>query len=280
MGVMPVLALLGVLGVGAFAMRNRGSARPRGATRRVRGSARRAGSTCAQTPQWASQASSETIVAWVDCPERTAADIVELSRLLRAGGRDVDARASEQRWNARRAVEDAPPDGALTPQGASEAAAQETPEEPRPFGEASEAASGLAGDDSGLAGSGYVPPPEHLPEREREPGDTTIGPYWRFGDPQAPAGAYTPETLNQDRARAMAGRVARAIENSHEGNRPVRLIREFQRYAGIRADGLYGGRTWRALEYYGVRRPPPTYSPPTKDRVIYVPPIPREDTRS
>jgi murein L,D-transpeptidase YcbB/YkuD len=78
------------------------------------------------------------LIEWVDCAGRTSADVAELVRLLRRARRADDARAVEARWNARRAVEDAPADGAL--ELAAAAVAREALEAPTPPAPAEEPA--------------------------------------------------------------------------------------------------------------------------------------------
>jgi peptidoglycan hydrolase-like protein with peptidoglycan-binding domain len=54
-------------------------------------------------------------------------------------------------------------------------------------------------------------------------------------------------------------------------------MRQFQRAAGINADGLYGGSTRGALIYFGVRNPPAAYVRSTsrgRETVAYQPPSP------
>lgn len=252
-------------GGGAF---RPGSGRPRGAEPRT---------TCQGDPAWAARFNSEgPILSWVDCTDRTAADVMELVRILRADGRTQLAAAAESRWNARRSVESAPPDGALTPEGEREATGSTAAEEPRPFDDAVASESRDGGTPrrrmvlEGLDFSGDDAP------RGGESRPEGAGPYWMFGDPSAPEGTYVPSTFDASAARRLAGPLARAIRESHEANRPVRRIRDFQRAAGLRADGLYGARTYQALRYFGVATPPEPYvTPPFKSEVIYVAPTTR-----
>lgn len=251
-------------GGGAF---RPGSGRPRGAEPRT---------TCQGDPAWAARFNSEApIFDWIDCADRTPAEVMELVRILRADGRTALASAAESRWNARRTVESAPPDGALTPEGEREASGSTAAEEPRPFDEA------VASDarDGATPRRRMVLEGLDFSEDEARGGARRpdgAGPYWMFGDPSAPEGTYVPSTFDAGAARRLAGPLARAIRESHEANRPVRRIRDFQRAAGLRADGQYGARTYQALRYFGVTTPPEPYVvPPYKSEVIYVAPTTR-----
>ena len=72
--------------------------------------------SCDQTPEQTSQARERAaLLAWIDCAGRTPEDVAALAALLDRAGRAADARAVRERWNARREVDDAAPDGQLGP---------------------------------------------------------------------------------------------------------------------------------------------------------------------
>lgn len=66
-----------------------------------------------------------------------------------------------------------------------------------------------------------------------------------------------------DEARRLAAGTATAIRERSSGWR--NRLRAFQRAAGIAADGRYGGLSYNALIYYGIRNPPPARSRPRPD---------------
>lgn len=177
-------------------------------------------------------------LSWVDCTGRTADEVAQLAALLERAGRSDDARSVRERWNARRDVELADPDGRYaTPEGEAASEAERTPEEPatrRPRGRVT------------LPGASDI---ERIEEREL-----------------APSG---PSAYNPARARELARLVDRSLR-SGGGYRSV--LRQFQGAAGMEVDGLYGPRSRAALRYYGVANPPAAlvarsspevYSPPS-----------------
>lgn len=69
-----------------------------------------------------------------------------------------------------------------------------------------------------------------------------------------------PTTYDPDEARRLAAGTATAIRGRSSGWR--NRLRAFQRAAGIPVDGRYGGLSYNALVYYGIRNPPPARSNP------------------
>lgn len=65
------------------------------------------------------------------------------------------------------------------------------------------------------------------------------------------------------KARSLAKQVAANITNKRN-NYARDLLKQFQRAAGIDQDGIYGGESRGALEFFGVRRPPIALFKPTE----------------
>lgn len=82
--------------------------------------------------------------------------------------------------------------------------------------------------------------------------------------PSIPDG-YDPTTARKG-ARSVANNLTRGIANY---SRP--LLKQWQRQAGLKPDGVYGGATRGALIHYGVKDPPRPFFPPT-NTIPYVPP--------
>lgn len=86
------------------------------------------------------------------------------------------------------------------------------------------------------------------------------------------------EGVDLRQARRLAPRVAEDVRGrrySYSRNR----MREFQRAAGLAADGEYGGATRGALVYFGVSDAPPALFRPTAT-VRYTPPASATETAS
>lgn len=81
-------------------------------------------------------------------------------------------------------------------------------------------------------------------------------------------------TFDEAEARRLASRVGTNLRQ--RGRRyDHALMRQFQRAAGLTADGLYGGSTRGALLYFGVRNPPAAYvrsASHGRETVTYQPP--------
>lgn len=191
---------------------------------------------CDTTASAASSRGRDGLIAWVDCAGRAAEDVAELARLLDRAGRRADAEAVRERWNARRAVEDAPPDGRIE-DPAEAAAARRALTDPNP------------------------PPPRREPRRRRSHVYTVTTDHGG-----ALTGRETGEELavsepgagwNAAEARRLAPMVARSIRG---GSGYRTMLRRFQRAAGIAADGIYGPQSRAALRYFGVMDPPPARS--------------------
>jgi peptidoglycan hydrolase-like protein with peptidoglycan-binding domain len=102
-----------------------------------------------------------------------------------------------------------------------------------------------------------------------QPGKVQDAPPSRTDTPRLPAG-YDPA-----RARAMARSVSNHLANRKISGYARELVKQFQRAAGITADGIYGGHTRGALIYFGVSNPPRPFFIPT-DTLPYVSPEQRK----
>lgn len=217
------MAATAVLALGAGALMLLAAGARRGGTTRGRQVA------CDATPDAARGFSRASLLSWVDCTGRTAEEVASLASLLERAGRRTDATAVRERWNARRDVEDSPPDGVVP-----------------------EAASALT------SAPPATPPEEPATRRGRVvfPGasdiervDASSSSSSRRRVPASDLGGYDP-----GEARRLAPQVARSLR-SGGGYRTA--LTNFQRAAGIAADGLYGPESRAALRFYGVSDPPP-----------------------
>lgn len=203
---------------------------------RRRGSATRSGQVaCDATPEQARGFSRASLLSWVDCTGRTADEVGALASLLTRAGRGADATAVRERWNARRDVEDSTPDGHVP-----EAAAA-------------------------LAASPPATPPEEPATRRGRVTFPGLGDIERTDEPASSSSSSSSSTSRRHvsadalggydpaEARRLAPLLARSLASG--GGYRTRLT-EFQRAAGIEADGLYGPESRAALRYYGVSDPP------------------------
>jgi hypothetical protein len=89
--------------------------------------------------------------------------------------------------------------------------------------------------------------------------------------PTATDNALTPYGYDANKAKLLAREVVRQITaRSFDYDR--NLLKKFQVAAGLKPDGLYGGRSMGALKFYGaLRAPKPLYDP--KVEVPYTPPV-------
>lgn len=78
--------------------------------------------------------------------------------------------------------------------------------------------------------------------------------------PEGTGATEIPSSYDPDEARRLASGTATAIRGRSSGWR--NRLRAFQRAAGIPVDGRYGGLSYNALVYYGIRNPPPATSAP------------------
>lgn len=233
------------LGLGAAALLALGRRRGAGARGQV---------ACDASATDAARFARSSALAWVDCTGRTASDVAALAGLLDRAGRRADAAAVRARWNARRDVEDAPPDGQVP-----DAAAALTGPEPRTVPEEPPARRGRVT----LPG---------LADIERTPSSSSSSSSSsrrRVTERELPGSGYDPAE-----ARRLAPRVARSLR-SGGGYRTA--LTAFQRAAGVEADGLYGPESRAALRYYGVADPPPARVARTRPEV-YEPPAIETDS--
>lgn len=95
------------------------------------------------------------------------------------------------------------------------------------------------------------------------PSPSELGPELAPAPPPPPDGGDGPPAgFNVPTARRLAKQVANNITNKkYDYSR--QLLRDFQRAAGLTADGLYGGTTHGALIALGVPRPPSALFKPT-----------------
>lgn len=209
-----------------------------------RGRARGGQVACDASAGDAARFSRASALSWVDCSGRTAAEVAALASLLERAGRRADAAAVRERWNARREVEDAPPDGV-----APEAAAALTGPEPARVPEEPLTRRGRVRL-PGPSDVERIDPPAERPGRVRES--------------ELEGGGYNPSE-----ARRLASLVARSLRS---GGGYRRALTSFQRAAGIHADGLYGPESRAALRHFGVSDPPHARVARTRPEV-YTPPV-------
>jgi len=119
-----------------------------------------------------------------------------------------------------------------------------------------------------MQGSSFMPPVLPAPPAPPEPPPMTdtiesvalppmdAAPIATLPSSAPPAG-YDPA-----KARTLAKQVAANITNK-KNNYAREMLAQFQRAAGIASEGIYGGESRGALEFYGVRRPPPALFKPT-----------------
>ncbi|HKY36467.1 MAG TPA: hypothetical protein VJN18_11040 [Polyangiaceae bacterium] len=110
------------------------------------------------------------------------------------------------------------------------------------------------------------PPAEPAPAPAAAPAPVVqVGPVPAEPAPAiaAPAtGPQPPAGFDAKKARNMAKQVTANIDSKGK-NYSNSLLREFQKAAGITADGLYGGGSRGALIFYGIARPPQPLFKPT-----------------
>lgn len=80
-----------------------------------------------------------------------------------------------------------------------------------------------------------------------------------------------PEGYDPIIARATAQALSDHLRSRGPRRMNRRLVTAFQKVAGIRADGWYGGQVRGALIYYGVTNPPNPFTGPNRT-VEYLPP--------
>lgn len=208
--------------------------------------------TCAATPEVASRWARSRLREWVDCTTRTAAEVETLAGRLTTRGRATDAEHVRARWRARRAVEDAPPDGRLHAQeGRAAATAVESPTPPA---------------------SVPAAPPGHATsgsQTTRAPATGTSTPATSTASTgtSGRSGGTRPEVApgegarDPDEARRL---VPRLVPRLRERRNYHNLLRDFQYAAGITSDGIYGGLSENAIRYYGGD-PPAAFRAPRAD---------------
>ena len=143
----------------------------------------------------------------------------------------------------------------------------------------------------GLQGATPAPPPEAVRavqevldrEANRQASDSAPAPDRRGDEVTAerpapapiptdgPRLAPPPEGYNPTAARATARALSDHLRSRGPRRVNRRLVSAFQRAAGIRVDGLYGGETRGALVYYGVENPPAAFTGNRETRT-YIPP--------
>lgn len=101
------------------------------------------------------------------------------------------------------------------------------------------------------------PPPAPAPP----PPDTTSPVPTPVVRPPVPTD-ITPEGFDPVAARTLAKKLAANLQAAGRDRYDRSLTREFQRAAGIDADGIYGGETKGALLAYGISSPPNAFFAP------------------
>lgn len=249
MGVFLLLGGLALLGAGLMGRRTRTRTTGAGAGTGTPTLCDTSAATAATFPERA------RLLAWTDCPTRTAVQVAELERHLNAASRTDEARRVRARWNARRTVEDEPATGAINdPTDAAHAHAATTSQ-------------------TAPADVPASPVSEGGPTHALDSGATYHGGGEGTGTP-----AYTmeagPVTVvrpgSRSAARALVGETIRAL-NRRTNYRSV--LRRFQTAAGVTSDGIYGGRTENALRHFGGD-PPAAFRPPlaSSPDAAYTPP--------
>lgn len=176
--------------------------------------------------------------AWLDCDGRTPEQAIQLLDALMEADPEL-AREMRAYWNARRAVEREEPDGRLEDAEAAAVAEETPPPTPEP----------------------EPPPPAHRDAAERGEvrGGVTSGLPERVAPESSVEGLWNPAsspTYDPREARDRAGPLSRTLARGRRTAYQEEL-RAFQAAAGLEVvDGLYGPKTYQALRYYGIARPP------------------------
>lgn len=239
---MSAIGLVVLAGLGAAALL--GGGRGRSGTR----------DTCAATPATASRWGRDRLREWVDCTTRTAAQVdacVAALRARRSSAATANADYVERRWRARRAEEDAPPDGRMTSSQA--AAARSATDAPTPPATVPAAPAGHATSTAPQGRRPGTPAPTTSSTSSTSSTSTGSRRGWTVDTVSDGSGAPDP-----DAARTL---VSRLVPRLRERRNYHNLLREFQRAAGLRDDGIYGGLSENALRYYGGDPPAAFHAP-------------------
>jgi len=189
---------------------------------------------------------------WVRCPGRTLGDVQELAGRLTAADRLSRAQRVVALWHARHSVESAPPDGRV-----DDATRTEVERTQR------------ATDDE-VARMETPEPPDTLDEsaaEETREARTIRGELGPYADPRRRPAAGYDATI----ARGTAGALVTCL-NTRSHSQCRRRLRDWQRAAGIPADGQYGPLTFNALRAFGQTSAPVPRSGRGTARHVYVVP--------
>lgn len=246
----------GLLGLAAYASRASAAARPTEPRERVREPAPRE-PVCDMSADDIAARGGRTIRLWLDCPGRAEPGVQSMVNTLMRIDEDM-ARASLDRWRARRTVETAPGGTAITPETrtavdrarrASDDEASGPGFNPGP----------MAGVERNARGQGIRPPAEQarLTAEDRVTLDA-LADELRGGATVISEGP-APESFDPTNARTMAGPLSAHL-TAEGANYNRDRVRRFQESAGISPRspaGIYDCATKNALIHYGITRPPP-----------------------
>lgn len=117
-----------------------------------------------------------------------------------------------------------------------------------------------------------VPNPPPVPGPSATPSEPQVTIHDAVIEPVEPATATPAPVADQPPAGydpAKARKIAAQVNSNIANNKysySRKLVTDFQRFAGINADGVYGGATRAALAHFGVRRPTPALFQPLADQ--------------
>lgn len=284
--VLPLLVLGGALL--ALASSDGDSSAPRARARRGEPTRRR---VCALATDDVSLEDADEQDRWVRCPGRTLGDVQELAGRLTAADRLSRAQRVVSLWHARHSVESAPPDGRVDDATRAEVertqratddevARMETPEPPDTLDESAAEETREARTRRG-GGARRAPRVTELPQRDvvtdRSTGESTETESGEARTIRGELGQYAnprrrpPEGYDASIARATASALVTCL-NTRSHSQCRRRLRDWQRAAGIPADGQYGPLTFNALRAFGQTSAPVPRSGRGTARHVYVVP--------
>lgn len=218
------------------------------------GSRRRRTTSCSLPVDRVSLEDTDEQDRWVRCADRTEAEVRALSDRLTSAGRTARGAAVVALWTRRRSVEDQRPDGQVSPpirtevdrtlattdQQAAHLPVAPAPETVVPPSDASSPARRGATSTTrtrrGSSSSSTSP--------------TTTARTADYGDPHR----TPPAGFDAAMARSSAPGVASCLRQRSTSD-CRRRVTQFQRYAGIPADGIHGPLTYAALVAFGASPP-------------------------
>lgn len=284
--VLPLLVLGGALL--ALASGDGDASAPRARARRGEPTRRR---VCALSTDEVSLEDADEQDRWVRCPGRTLGDVQELAGRLTAADRLSRAQRVVALWHARHAVESAAPDGRVddatradverTQRATDEELARmETPDPPETLDESAAEETREARTRS-ARGGGRGSRVTELPQRDvvtdRSTGESTETESGEARTIRGELGPYAnprrrpPVGYDASIARATASALVTCL-NTRSHSQCRRRLRDWQRAAGIPADGQYGPLTYNALRAFGQSSAPVPRSGRGTGRHVYVVP--------